>query len=193
MIENIGSEFGCHYLDLDLVPEGSTIISAGLGNEISFDESMIEKKGCFIVGIDPTKIVKCPKNTNSFKLIKKIFYGINKKMKISSVHGNGNSIYKREEAKEVETITIHDLLKEYNNISVLKMDIEGAEYSVIDNLEGINIPQITVEFHYWNKEIPFKKEDAEKCIIKMETLGYKLMNRGGFKSSEFLFIKETAK
>ena len=41
-----------------LIPESSTIISAGLADDLSFDMELILRKHCFVVGIDPTRLSK---------------------------------------------------------------------------------------------------------------------------------------
>ena len=50
----IGTEYGGWLLNLDLVPRESTIISAGVGEDISFDTFLIDQKDCKVIGIDPT-------------------------------------------------------------------------------------------------------------------------------------------
>ena len=51
-LEKIGS----HYINMALIPTGSTVISVGLGRDFSFDMSLIKEKNCFVVGVDPTNL-----------------------------------------------------------------------------------------------------------------------------------------
>ena len=66
--ELIGNKYGGRLINLDLVPQNSTIISAGVGNDISFDMKLINIKNCNVIGIDPTKksrdFIKRKKPTN---------------------------------------------------------------------------------------------------------------------------------
>ena len=59
----------------------------------------------------------------------------------------GNTEDRPCETKIVTTITLEDIYKEIgSNIDLLKLDIEGSEYLVLENFEPIP-KQITVEFH----------------------------------------------
>ena len=70
----IGTEYGGWLLDLDWVPENSTIISAGVGEDISFDTYLINNKNCNIIGIDPTlkshRFIESQEDLQNFVLIK---------------------------------------------------------------------------------------------------------------------------
>jgi len=64
---------------------------------------------------------------------------------------------------------IATIMKElgHGSIDLLKMDIEGAEYGVIEDLSSSQIPigQICVEFHHRWKEIgPSKTRRAIDCL-----------------------------
>lgn len=51
------------------------------------------------------------------------------------------------ETKTIPCITLQDIYKEIGtDIDLLKLDIEGAEYAILENIEPIP-KQITVEFH----------------------------------------------
>ena len=77
----------------------------------------------------------------------------------------------------------------HHEIDILKMDIEGAEYEVIDDLldEPIDrIQQILIEFHHWiYPSISLKA--TSNAISKLENEGYKLYNISK-KGVEFSFI-----
>jgi len=42
-------------IDPELVPIGGTVISAGVGEDISFDLELIRLRNCTVIGIDPTE------------------------------------------------------------------------------------------------------------------------------------------
>jgi len=81
---------------------------------------------------------------------------------------------------KIETITLEDIIKE-NNISyidILKIDIEGSEYEIMDKIsdEVYNvIRQITIEFHDFID--PNLKIETQKIIDKLENLGYKRISK----------------
>ena len=69
-----------------------------------------------------------------------------------------------EEYYDVETITLGDILKPFDKVDIVKMDIEGSEVEVllstdIDELNKIN--QLLVEFHL-NKNVGYEESDIEK-------------------------------
>ena len=50
----LGTDYGGWIVDLDMIPQGSTVISAGVGEDISFDLELINRYSCRVIGIDPT-------------------------------------------------------------------------------------------------------------------------------------------
>jgi len=69
-----------------------------------------------------------------------------------------------EEYYDIETITLRDILKPFDKVDIVKMDIEGSEVEVllstdIDELNKIN--QLLVEFHL-NKNVGYEESDIEK-------------------------------
>ncbi len=202
-------EIGSHFIEMDLVPENSVVISVGIGRDVSFDMALIKAKNCFVVGIDPTNLsekfistIKDTKFVNNFRFIKKALYGeTDKKLRIGS---RAWSLLAKESETfyEVQPITLKEVLEEYPNPSVLKIDIEGSEYSVIDSIDKIDIPQIAIEFHHWlgdreswshgQIDNPYTFEDTKRCIEKFKKMGYKVAYEDGSKNrqiEEVLFIR----
>jgi len=99
----------------------------------------------------------------------------------------------------VKTITIEDLIKNYNldQIDYLKIDIEGAEYDLIDSLNNDicnKITQISVEFHDFID--PELKNKSKQYVDKLKNLGYRLHSakkwsgRYGTDYMDTLFIRK---
>jgi len=181
-----GTQYGGWLVDLSLIPEGSTVISAGVGEDISFDLQLINKRSCNIVGIDPTVkshlFIENQKNLNNFELIKMALhiedgdivqmYKNKRQDHVSESILSDHQSVKDFDYYHAETISLPTLFDKYNNISVLKMDIEGSEYDVLENLLEVpeTLKQICVEFHHFcsNKSA----EDTQKIITKMKDLGF---------------------
>jgi predicted PolB exonuclease-like 3'-5' exonuclease len=70
---------------------------------------------------------------------------------------------------------LQTIMKElgHNHIDVLKMDIEGGEYEVIEDMlaSSIKPKQLLVEFHHRWAEIGFQK--TRKAIQDLHAAGYK--------------------
>lgn len=94
--------------------------------------------------------------------------------------GNIKNLYKNSETiiankveyidYEVETINLYDITNKYNFIDYLKMDIEGAEYDVIDNINNElanRIEQISIEIHEPLHEYPILIEKLKELKFKV--------------------------
>jgi len=161
-----GNEYGGFYICPDLIKDKDNIIvySAGVGEDISFDIDIIKEfKNCKVFAFDPTpksiewiKKQDLPKNYQFFP------YGIGvnsteEKMYLpkNMKHVSG-SIYQSdhlsmENVINVQMKSFYDIIKEngHKYIDIIKMDIEGSEFSVIENLNFNEVicGQIVIEFH----------------------------------------------
>ena len=109
-----------------------------------------------------------------------MFYGENDFMSsISSQHRDakeGNFFW-------CECTTLQSLTEEYKNISYLKLDIEGAEYDILNNLDTISIPQISIEFHHHCSD-EYTVEQGIALIKKIEGMGYDVLDYGAYHGRE---------
>lgn len=158
-IKQLGSEYGRHYVDIELLNKDSIVYSFGIGEDITFDVELIEKVGCTVYGFDPTpKCLEWIKNNNLPDKFKFFEYGLSNKDGNISFDAPPNpdwASYKESitgqfsfPVKKLSTI-IKELGHENKKIDFIKMDIEGSEYSVIDDImqESIHPYQMSVEFH----------------------------------------------
>jgi len=81
---------------------------------------------------------------------------------------------KGDKIKIVETITIPQITEMYDEIDLLKIDIEGAEYGIIFNtdkkyFEKIN--NLLIECHFFEKDCV---EKYKKLLNKIEDFGYEI-------------------
>jgi hypothetical protein len=103
------------------------------------------------------------------------------------------SVVERETQTERIVLPVRELagiMKElgHDHIDILKMDIEGSEYEVIEDLLAKKIPikQILVEYHHRFPGIGDAKTQAS--IDLLERHGYKLFNIAP-SAEEYSFIK----
>jgi FkbM family methyltransferase len=180
---------------LDLITPGSTIISGGVGNDVRFELQLIEKKNTKVIGLDPTTVAETfierekqsyPKLKTNYTYLKKALSNTNEKIKmfygendfmssISSHHRDakdGNFFY-------CEATTLGSLLNEYKNVSYLKIDIEGAEYAILEEMKEISVPQISIEFHHHCSD-EYTLEQSIRLIKKIEAMGYDVIDYGAY-------------
>ena len=198
-----GSDYGGFYLNPDLINKDSIVYSVGIGEDISFDKSVIKAHGCNVWGFDPTpKSIAWCKNQELPKGFHFHEYGLAKESGTAQFHlpkqkeNVSGSLVDREDAEQgdlidVEMKSLSDILSMLNHkkIDVLKMDIEGTEYEVIDQIfnSSIKIDQLAVEFH----EGFFKggKEKTIKAIDQLSEMGLELFGiSSGF--AEISFIRK---
>lgn len=158
-----GNAYGGFNVCPEFLTEKSIVYSFGIGEDISFDMAIIAKHNCQVYGFDPT-----PKTINWINgqhLDSKFTfqaYGISDKsgfvdffLPVNHEHVSGSLIAQKAvdttRKVSVEMKSIEDILAELNHthIDILKMDIEGAEYQVIEHIleAKISITQILIEFH----------------------------------------------
>lgn len=172
------------------------------------------------IGVEPNTtlyenhLIALMKNKN-VKMINKAIYrksnvNINftevKNNEAGNILANSNNLFKwgEEAPKEylVQSITIGDLLKHFNieYVDYLKIDIEGAEYFLIETLnEDIcnKIDQISIEFHDFID--PKLKNKSKEYVQKIIDFGYTLHSskrwggRYGTDYMDTLFIKNGKK
>lgn len=195
-LKYLGTSYGGWEIDLDSIADGSFIIDAGLGEDISFLEELLELKSVDIIGIDPTekshKFIE-EKKIENLTLLKKCI--AKKGVSQVQIFKNKNPLHVSESyfkehgsANESETyfadcISFKDLIEKYSPC-LIKMDIEGAEYDVLE--ECIGVKQICVEFHHHcisTKNI----EDTQKCLDKMVSEGYSIISNR--QNIEFTLIR----
>jgi FkbM family methyltransferase len=155
-IKYLGTQYGGWVIDLDSIQDGDTVVSGGVGEDISFDEALLCEKKVNIVFVDPTEKSHrfMEGKMSNHTLLKKAI----EKDDVESIkiYKNTNPEYVSESISEthdmvgvdyheVETISVKKLIDQYNP-SFIKIDIEGSEYNVLE--ECIGIKQVCVEFHH---------------------------------------------
>jgi FkbM family methyltransferase len=159
-----GNKYGGFYLVPDGLKQDSIVYSFGIGEDVSFDLDVIRHHQCRIFAYDPT-----PRSIDwishqdlpagfhfepcgiSSKDGESVFYLPKNKSHVSGSLSLTDNIDKNEKIS-VPVFRLKTLMERnrHDHISVLKMDIEGAEYDVLEDVinSGINVQQVLVEFHH---------------------------------------------
>jgi FkbM family methyltransferase len=160
----LGTEYGGWPLIVDETKQGALIFSFGIGEDISFDLAAIEKFGCVVHGFDPTP--RCEKWVKQQSLPAAFHFHLvglgatEGELEFFAPEKGEHVSYSAQPAPNSDlalkiTAPVQRLEKIVDEIGagapdILKMDIEGFEYDVIDDiLSGPLRPhQWLIEFHH---------------------------------------------
>ena len=190
-----------------LMTEGDIMYSFGVCDDIGFDLTAC-KKGVKVFAFDPTPYSvdwiakqKLPpssqfqffpwavaENDGNYFLYPRIMKKGKKSSVMYTFHQQGDV---QNEGVKVRALTPGSMAKElgHESIDIIKMDIEGAEYEVIDSLLASNLrpKMLLIEFHH-----RFKGVGKEKTIASIHSLreaGYLLVSVS-LTNTEFCFINK---
>ena len=156
-----GDVYGGFEVSLDDLSSKSVVYAFGIGENLTFDLELIHKTGCTVHAFDPTpRSIEWTKNQELPKELKVYEFGIanidgqvefeapRDPSHVSHAIPMGTA---RRAAIKVQVYRLATIMKMlgHDRIDLLKMDIEGAEYGVMDDFlaANIDIDQIAVEFH----------------------------------------------
>lgn len=216
MIRRLGSDYGGWWIpEWVLTEQNLNILSAGAGEDLTFEVELMEYTTHNILIVDPTPRAinhynsliqytrqgrKFPINNNENYLYKEISLdklkyldympkGIwNKRTKAffsspkneKSVSHSLLNIQQTKDGFEAECVTITDLLQHQNikNFDLIKLDIEGAEYQVLESIISNNqLPRVLCcEFH--ENDVTVRENMSKEQTIKMMLLaGYVIIKK----------------
>lgn len=188
----------------ELLNSNSIIYSFGVGEDISFDEELINEFNCSVFGFDPTpKSIQFIKNKtvpNKFHFFPFGIYSYNGNIKFylplnpNHVSCTITNIYGSDQIEdkiiEVPVRKFSSIVDEFGHkkIEILKLDIEGSEYDVLDDILGaqVEINQILIEFHHRFSTISINR--TKEAIKKLNYFGYRIAAISN-QFEEYTFIK----
>ena len=193
---------GNSYGGFEVVPEviegrGIVVYSFGIGEDLSFSKSILDRFDAEIFAYDPTpKSIEYVHNSEILNNDRFHFYPFGLSDKLERVMFflpqndewvSGSSVItkdKKEKGIEVEMRDLYSLMVKngHDHIDLLKMDIEGSEFKVVDSLERLvsqggvipDIKQICIEVH--DRYFDEGYEMLTGFITKLRTMGYELVN-----------------
>ena len=200
--------FGNRFADWTFCPDHlnghSVIYSFGVGEDVSFDLQLMERFGLEIHAFDPSP--------RSIEWVRQQDLGEGFHFHPFGLAGSdGNRIFSEPEEPGIHSLkmiedregkeegrstmelpverlsTIMQKLG-HKRIDLLKMDIEGSEYEVIEDLTGSSLPvtQVLVEFHHRFGHIGI--EMTRRAIQILNRAGYRIFHVSA-SGEEFSFIK----
>src|SRR5580692_11324759 len=146
-LEKFGTEYGGYWLDSSRMNRSAVVYSLGIGEDISFDLSLIERFGVDVQAFDPTPKVKkwlaaqsLPRQFHfheagiSGRDGEEVFYPppredwVSHSLIQARQYGSGSVRF------PVMRLSTAMRIHGHTEIDVLKMDIEAAEYAVIEEI-----------------------------------------------------------
>jgi FkbM family methyltransferase len=131
----------------------------------------------FIDGNGLCCVVKAPPGSGkSFNLLESLEDAIADGKRIANAAQTNN---------QVDAIDFNEFLKGFNKVDFLKMDIEGAETSVIPHIkEGLSkVDNLFIEFHSFDGQ----KQDFDKIIATLTDCGFRFyIDNVVFKNHPFI-------
>jgi FkbM family methyltransferase len=186
----LGSEYGEWCVAPDLISASSIVYSAGVGEDITFDLALIRRFGLLVHAFDPTP--KSMRWIGSQDLPPQFVFspvGLSGRDGVALFDppsGDGVSYTisggskRAQQSIEAPVRRVRTLMHErgHSHIDVLKLDIEGAEYEVIDDLSAspISIGQLLIEFHYTDG-VRSELAKVERALGQLANLGFRLFYR----------------
>jgi FkbM family methyltransferase len=186
----LGTEYGGYAVMLAQLRPDSIVYSFGLGEDVSFDLALIERTSCQVFGFDPTPRsiawVKAQALPAGFHV---------RELGIAAHDGQASfappknpahishsmvapSATSAENGLSFEVRRLSTIMRElgHERVDLLKMDVEGAEYDVLEDLlQSQQRPrQILVEFHHGMHGIPVAR--TERALRALRSAGYRIFD-----------------
>ncbi|HUL74551.1 MAG TPA: FkbM family methyltransferase [Vicinamibacterales bacterium] len=200
--ERHGSDAGEWWICPDGLGPSAIVYSFGIGTDITFDLSLIRAYGLTVHAFDPTpgaiayvERQQLPPGFEAHSVGvasrdgRATFFPPENPSHIS------HTLLRRPEtsarAIEVEVRRLSTIMRElrHESIDVLKMDIEGAEYEVLDEIldRGLAVRQILVEFHHRFPAVGIDR--TRQAVRALNEAGYKIFFAAE-SGEEYSFIRQ---
>ena len=203
-LEFHGDAYCGWYIPRGRLDRNAVVVDVGLGENISFSTSLMARYGCRVSGFDPT-----PRAIQYVKAHAPPGFVLHE-VAVAAQRGSAEFYLPNEEAHvsgslaqaghvgarkiQVELISLADLFERIgtDQIDLLKLDIEGAEYPLIDCADfrrlAPRIGSLCIEFHHrW--EI-FGSRATRSAVQTLESLGLHCAWRSRTTNKEFLFVRD---
>lgn len=180
-MERLGSEYGGWWIPRDCVTSASIAYSAGVGEDASFDLALIESRGCEVWAFDPTPRAVAFAGSIADSRFHFLPCGLAAADGVQQFYGPANpehashsfvGLQSAEPSFSAECLSLASLTTRlgHSHVDLLKLDVEGAEYEILEALGEIRPRILCVEFHSNRspKEVARLVGDAGYAPLKVE-------------------------
>ena len=199
----IGSSYGGWLIPVDLIRNKAVCYCVGVGEDITFDLGIIERFGCEVYAFDPMPRAKAhveahARGVSDFKHFEIGLWDVDDTVKMYA-HSNPAStsysitnLHQTESYFEARVKRLSSIMSEmgHSRLDLLKIDIEGAEYKVVDSIisDGLDIDIICIEYdEIHSKNHPGYQDRIKDSIQKLLDYGYTLTALKP--KSDYTFVK----
>jgi FkbM family methyltransferase len=194
------TEFDGWVICLDNDMRGGLMYSFGVGDNLGFESTMAGKTGMVVHAFDPTpRSVDWVQRQQVHPNIHLHATGIDQRDGVAifyppesaehvsfSVNPQGHAA----NGIELPVKRLVTIMKEleHSTLDVLKMDIEGAEYIVLNDIicSGVVVKQMLIEFHH--RMVGYNRTHTEKAIQLLREAGYVIAAISS-SNREFTFVR----
>lgn len=202
-LEFHGNDYCGWCIPAGVLNAGSVVVDVGLGEDVSFSQSLVEQYGCVVHGFDPTpRAIEYVRSLGCERL-KLHESAVASRSQIASFflpndasHVSGSLLLEEHlgrQEMQISVVGIRELfaLIGAERINLLKLDVEGAEYDLIASAEfadcAARIDMICIEFHHrWRR---FGRRATSNAVSVLNGLGFQCAWRGLATNEEFLFLR----
>ncbi len=192
-VQVLGSDYGGWPVIDNSLSASSRVYSFGVGQDISFDLAVIAEYGCTVEAFDPTpRCMTWLESQDTPQLFRFHPVGLSDQNQVLRFYAPPQKDFvsytvaarpDSPDAVELPVKPIDEIMSDLGDekIDYLKMDIEGSEYPVIDDLikKKIFPTQLCVEFHHGM--FGHTKNQTRDAVARLRAAGYSLhyVSRGG--------------
>lgn len=160
-MSHIGTEYGGFVIPMGLLKENSVCYCVGCGEDISFDLGLIKEFGCHVYGFDPTPraikyVRKMTMQQKKYHFFDIGLWDTDDSLKFYApknpdhVSHSALNLQKTNEYFDARVKRLSQIMHEnrHEELNLLKIDVEGAEYRVIRSIidDNIKISVLCVEY-----------------------------------------------
>lgn len=190
-LEKLGDErFGLQWtISPAALGRSSVVYSAGVGNDITFEQALVNRFGCEVVLCDPSPVAAKTMARPENKIPQFHFHPVALAARVGRIpvshqtDSDGQTWFARGKQGDSEQVACTDLTSlmksnGHSRVDLLKLDIEGSEYEVIEDLVARAIPigQICVEYHHG--VLPgYTRMQSVRSMFRLIRGGYQLVHQ----------------
>ena len=203
-IVEFGSSYGRWAVNSSGLSPATKMLCFGLGQDISFEQAVMQHFGCSIAGFDPTpasvayveSLGPIPGlSVFSVALAERdgtLEFRLPPHDAADQVSASASADYKGQPSISVRGLTLRSAFQlcGIHRPDIIKMDIEGAEYGVLHRaldegtLDGVS--QLMVEFHHFLPGL--QPSQTRQIIARLSAAGFRI-GWVGRTNHEYLFVR----